>query len=95
MDIAIAIPSRVGGAPCHYARLSRSRNDVAVVVLAMGFMVVVVLVEMARGLWCGAMRLCGRRGAIRLEDDEERGKGEERGLSIRAEEEVEDVTGKI
>jgi hypothetical protein len=44
MEIAIAIPSRMG-APCHYARLSRERNDVMVVFLAVAFLLVVLTVE--------------------------------------------------
>jgi hypothetical protein len=44
MEIAIAIPSRTG-TPCHYARLSRERNDVLVVFLAVAFLLVVLTVE--------------------------------------------------
>jgi len=44
MDMGIAIPSRLG-TPCRYARLSRERNDVLVVLLAVAFLLVVLVVE--------------------------------------------------
>jgi len=44
MEIAIAIPSRMG-TPCRYARLSRDRNDVLVVFLAVAFLLAVLMIE--------------------------------------------------
>ncbi|KAK0633231.1 hypothetical protein B0T14DRAFT_560839 [Immersiella caudata] len=83
MEIAIAIPSRMG-APCHYARLSRERNDVMVVFLAVAFLLVVLTVE-TWGTICSSVRnVFGRRGAIRLEDEEDVVIAIRRPLSIQA-----------
>ncbi|KAK0655915.1 hypothetical protein B0T16DRAFT_384706 [Cercophora newfieldiana] len=87
MEIAIAIPSRMG-TPCHYARLSRERNDMLVVFLAVAFLIVVLTVE-AWGSICGRARsVFGCQGAIRLEDDEERAVAAHQPLSIQASEDV-------
>jgi len=70
MEIAIAIPSGMGR-PCHYARLSRDRNDMLVVFAAVAFLLAVLAVETWGSICTSVGMVFGRRGAIRLEDEED------------------------
>ncbi|KAK0729855.1 hypothetical protein B0H67DRAFT_638426 [Lasiosphaeris hirsuta] len=69
LDIAIGIPSARLGAPCQYARLSRERNDVLVVCLAVAFLLIVLTVETWGSLCRSARRSLRKEGAIRLEEE--------------------------
>ncbi|KAK4453478.1 hypothetical protein QBC34DRAFT_207668 [Podospora aff. communis PSN243] len=87
MEIAIAIPSRMG-TPCHYARLSRERNDVLVVFLAVAFLLVVLTVETWETICSSVRKVFSRRGAIRLEDEEDVVIAVRQPLSIQASEDL-------
>ncbi|KAK3363457.1 hypothetical protein B0T25DRAFT_42162 [Lasiosphaeria hispida] len=79
LDITIGIPSTSLGVPCQYARLSRERNDVLVVCLAVAFLLVVLTVETWGSLCRSARQSLRKEGAIRLEEEATR-----EPLSIRA-----------
>ncbi|KAK3367043.1 hypothetical protein B0T24DRAFT_379115 [Lasiosphaeria ovina] len=63
MEVTVGIPSQ--GIPCRRARLSRDRNDMLAVLLAVTFLAVVIMVE----TWTS---VCRRQGTIRLEEDSTR-----------------------
>ncbi|KAK0717123.1 hypothetical protein B0T26DRAFT_281901 [Lasiosphaeria miniovina] len=70
MEVTVGIPSQ--GMPCRRARLSRDRNDMLAVLLAVTFLAVVVMVETWASVCRSARYLFCRQGAIRLEEDSTR-----------------------